>query len=247
MPLSQWTPTCSTPPELIPDMLARWQAGDNVVHAVRQVSGASRLQRFMSRMGYRLLRRLCEVDILPNAADFRLLDRNAVLALRQLRKRFRFDRGLVRWLGFRQGQVSYEEGTRHAGRPAYRFGQRVKLLANAVFSLSSKPLTMVGTVGLAFSMLALAYLVFVLGASLLAPERFGVRAGWASTMAAILLVGVIQLVAISLLGQYVGRTYEETKQRPPYVVLRGLGFDDPAIPRGDRPNLDIPGKARSDS
>lgn len=234
------------PPELIPELLARWQAGDDVVHAVREVSGASWAQRLMSRMTYRLLRRLCEVDILPNAADFRLLDRQAVLALRQLRERFRFDRGLVRWLGFRQGQVPYQEGSRHAGRPGYQFGQRIRLLADAVFSLSSKPLAMVGLVGLIFSMGTMAYLIFVLAASLLAPERFGVQAGWASTMAAILLVGGIQLVAIWLLGQYVGRTYEETKQRPPYVIHRGLGFDNPAIPRGDRPSLTLPGGAYSD-
>ncbi len=228
------------PPELVPDLLARWQAGDDVVHAVRQASGGGWGQRLMSQMSYRLLRRLCEVDILPNAADFRLLDRRVVDVMRRLRERFRFDRGLVRWLGFRQGHVPYREGTRTAGRPGYGFNQRVRLLTNAVFSLSSKPLALVGMVGLFISMGALVYLIFVLVATLLAPERFGVQAGWASILATLLMLGGFQLVAIWLLGQYVGRTYEETKQRPPYIIARGLGFDDVAVPREERPRLDLP-------
>ena len=235
------------PPALIPKLLARWQAGDDVVHAVRQQGGGGWLQRSLSAVSYRLLRRLCEVDILPNAADFRLLDRRVVLAMRQLRERFRFDRGLVRWLGFRQGEVPYQEGPRLAGRPGYRFGQRVRLMANAVFSLSSRPLSLVGMVGLFISMGTLVYLVVVLAARLLAPERFGVQAGWASTMATILLVGGFQLVAIWLLGQYVGRTYEETKRRPPYVIARGLGFDDPSIPDLHRRILDLPGEEKGSS
>jgi glycosyltransferase involved in cell wall biosynthesis len=227
------------PPEMIPMLLARWQAGDDVVHAVRQTSGGSWFQRVTSRMTYRLLRRLCDVDILPNAADFRLLDRRVVEVMRQLRERFRFDRGLVRWLGFRHGQVPYHEATRHAGRPAYRLSHRVRLLTNAVFSLSSKPLAVVGVVGLFISLGTLIYLAAVVAARLIAPTRFGVQAGWASTMAVILLVGGFQLVAVWLLGQYVGRTYEETKHRPPYVVARGLGFDDPALCRTDRPALNL--------
>ncbi len=227
------------PPSLIPKMLRCWQGGDDVVHAVRETPGGGRLQGLMSRMSYRLLRRLCEVDILPDAADFRLLDRRVVLAMRELRERFRFDRGLVRWLGFRQSQVPYQEGRRRAGQPGYRFGKRLRLLTDAIFSLSSKPLAVVGMVGLLISMGALAYLVFVLIASLLAPEQFGVQAGWPSILATLLLLGGFQLVAIWLLGQYVGRTYEETKRRPPYVVSRGLGFDDPSIPSSDRPRLDL--------
>jgi dolichol-phosphate mannosyltransferase len=233
------------PPALIPELLARWQAGDDVVHAVRQTSGASWAQRITSGMTYRLLRRLCEVDILPNAADFRLLDRRVVLVMRQLRERFRFDRGLVRWLGFRQGQVPYQEQVRRAGRPSYRVGQRFKLLANAIFSLSSRPLGLVGMVGLCISAGTLFYLMVVVGAGLFAPERFGLRAGWASTMAVILLVGGFQMVAIWLLGQYVGRTYEETKQRPPYVIAHGLGIDDPSIPSPDRPEIDLSGREPS--
>ncbi|MBN1342237.1 MAG: glycosyltransferase family 2 protein [Phycisphaerae bacterium] len=229
------------PPELIPEMLARWQDGDDVVHAVRQRSGGGGIQRLTSRMSYRLLRSLCEVDILPNAADFRLLDRRVVQVMRQLRERFRFDRGLVRWLGFRQGQVAYQEDLRLGGRPAYRWSQRVRLLGNAVFSLSSRPLSLVGVLGLFVSLGAAAYLVFVLATRLLAPDRFGVQSGWASTMAMILLFGGVQLVAIWLLGQYVGRTYEETKQRPPYVIARGLGLEGPGIPRTTRPRLEIPG------
>ncbi len=232
------------PPEIIPQLLARWQAGDDVVHAVRQTGGGSWFQRASSRFSYRLLARLCDVDILPNAADFRLLDRRVVTIMRQLRERFRFDRGLVQWLGFRHGQVPYQEATRHAGRPAYRYGQRVRLLANAVFSLSSKPLTMVGILGLLISLSTLVYLGLVVAARLIAPERFGVQAGWASLMAVILLVGGFQLVAVWLLGQYVGRTYEETKHRPPYIIARGLGFRDSEIPSHvQRPRLPLPPSA----
>ncbi len=228
------------PPDLIPQLLARWQAGEDVVHAVRETSGAGPLQELSSRWTYRLLRRLCEVDILPNAADYRLLDRRVVDVMCQLRERFRFDRGLVRWLGFRQGQVHYQEGPRQAGKPAYGFAQRIRLLSNAVFSLSSRPLSVVGALGLFIALGAMLYFVFVVAATLLAPERFGVQAGWASTMATILLVGGFQLVAIWLLGQYVGRTYEETKRRPPYVVSRGVGFEDRSMPTADRPKLNLP-------
>jgi len=225
------------PPEVIPELLRRWMAGDDVVHAVRQTSGGSWLQGVSSRMTYRLLRRLCDVDILPNAADFRLLDRRVVEVMRQLRERFRFDRGLVRWLGFRHGQVPYEEAGRHAGRPGYHLGQRIRLLTNAVFSLSSKPLALVGILGLFISLGTLLYLGLVIAARLLAPARFGVQAGWASVMAVILLVGGFQLVAVWLLGQYVGRTYEETKHRPPYIIARGVGFDDPKLIARPRPEI----------
>lgn len=228
------------PPALIVQMLERWQQGDDVVHAVRQTSGGGAIQRFASRLSYRILSRLCEVDILPHAADFRLMDRRVVEVMHQLRERFRFDRGLVRWLGFRHGQVLYQEDRRHAGRPAYRFSQRVRLLGNAVFSLSSRPLNFVGMLGLLLSAGSVAYLLFVLAARLLAPDWFSVQPGWASITALILLVGGFQLVAFWLLGQYVGRTYEETKRRPPYVIARGLGFDDPSIAMPDRPRLDLP-------
>ncbi len=227
------------PPTLITEMLARWQDGEDVVHAVRQTSGGGVVQRSLSRLSYGILSRLCEVDILPNAADFRLMDRRVVEVMRQLRERFRFDRGLVRWLGFRQGQVVYREDRRHSGRPAYRFSQRVRLLGNAVFSLSSRPLNVVGMLGLVLSAGSLAYLLFILGARLLAPDRLSVQPGWASTTATILLVGGFQLVAFWLLGQYVGRTYEETKRRPPYVIARGLGFEDPRIHAADRPALNL--------
>lgn len=212
------------PPEAIPDMVAAWEAGADVVHGVRIGSpDTSPIVRGCKRAAYAALRRLCEVEIVPQSADFRLFDRRAVAALRRLRERKRFNRGLARWIGFPQAVVRFTESRRHAGAAKYSLRGLLRLLTDGVFSLSSRPLQYMGAMGLAISMLACAGLLVVLAGHAFGWPQFRAIAGWASIVAIMLLVNGIQLGGMWLMGQYLGRTYDEVKRRPSYVVAEALG------------------------
>jgi dolichol-phosphate mannosyltransferase len=201
--------------------------------------------RRCKRIGYGLLRWACEVDIVPGSADFRLYDRRAVRAMRLLREQNRFNRGLARWIGFEQDTVWIDEARRHGGVAKYSFLKLLRLLLNGVFSLSSKPLQYVGIAGLALSMLSSAYLVLVVAAWVFNIPGYRAIGGWPSTIAAILFMGGIQLTAIWLMAQYLARTYDEVKRRPPYLVAQSVGLEcDALFADADEPR-DIPRSRRS--
>ncbi|MCB9849907.1 MAG: glycosyltransferase family 2 protein [Phycisphaerales bacterium] len=232
------------PPAAIPELLARWQAGADVVHAVRKPTRiGSPFIRRCKRVGYGLLRRLCEVDIIPGSADFRLYDRRAVRAMRMLREQNRFNRGLARWIGFAQDTVYIDEQQRYGGVAKYSFFKLLRLLMNGVFSLSSKPLQYVGIGGLVLSMLSSCYLVLVVGAWVFNLPGYRAISGWPSTIAAILFMGGIQLTAIWLMAQYLARTYDEVKRRPPYLVARSIGLECDALFDESRDSRVIPRQA----
>ena len=213
------------PPKAIPELLGRWQEGADVVHTVRRPSRRGNLLiRQCRRIGYGLLERLCEVNIIPQSADFRLYDRRAVQAMRALREQNRFNRGLARWIGFEQAVVPIDEDERHEGRSNYSFLQLVRLLMNGVFSLSSRPLQYLGVAGLALGVLAAAYLGIILVGFLLDLPGFRAVGGWTSTIAVILGMGGIQLTALWLMAQYLARTYDEVKRRPSYLVAEAVGI-----------------------
>lgn len=212
------------PPEAIPDMLNAWRDGADVVHGIRKSSSEkSRLRRAGKRIGYSLLERLCDVDVVPQSADFRLYDRCAVDAMARMREQSRFNRGLARWIGFNQAVVQFEESKRAGGVAKYSTFRLIRLLTDGVFSLSAKPLRYMGIAGLMFSMLSGCYLAFVLiGHFFGLPGYYRVQ-GWDSLIATVLCMGGVQLVGLWLMGQYLGRTYEEVKQRPLYVVADSVG------------------------
>ncbi|MCH7814839.1 MAG: glycosyltransferase family 2 protein, partial [Planctomycetes bacterium] len=219
------------PPEAVADLLVKWEDGYDVVHAIRRPSRDDGFGRRRSReIAYAILRRLCEADIVPQSADFKLYDRTAVTALCRLREQGRFNRGLAGWIGFRQAAVSYDEASRTAGQAEYSFTKRVRLLMNGVFSLSSKPLQYLGVAGLSISAMSLLYLVVILIGWAAGVEGYREVSGWASTVAIVLFVSGVQLVALWLMGQYLARTYDQAKGRPCYIVADAAGIDCADLP-----------------
>jgi dolichol-phosphate mannosyltransferase len=204
------------PPELIPAMVERWRAGYDVVYAVRRKrSGESRFKVWTARLFYRMTRRLTKVAIPVDAGDFRLMSRRVVDALKSIRERQRFLRGLVTWVGFAQTALEYDRDPRLSGTTKYPFSKMLRLAIDGITSFSDVPLRFASYFGFAVS--AIAFIV--------ALAEIGVRVftgynlpGYTSTIFAILFLGGVQLIGIGILGEYIGRIYEEIKGRPLYLV-----------------------------
>ena len=204
------------PPELIPELVAHWHEGANIVQTVRRdPADSSALKRMGSRGFYRLLSRVTRFRVSPGAADFRLMSREAVTAFLACEERCRFNRGLVQWIGFSCREVVYEAAARHAGRSKYSYPAMLRLAGDAIFSFSSLPLRLAGLAGVCVSLAAAGYLLFVLWAYFFTERTI---AGWSSTLATILILGGVNLIVLWILGEYVGRLYEEAKQRPIFIV-----------------------------
>ncbi len=220
------------PPELIPRLVERWAAGDDVVQAIRrEPADASALKRAGSRGFYRLLSLLTRLHMTPGAADYRLLSRAALTAFLACGERCRFNRGLVQWIGFPYSEVPYEAEPRFAGRSKYSWRAMLRLAGDAIFSFSSWPLRLAGLVGGVVSGAATLYLLYVVAARLFYPEY--VERGWSSILATVLILGGLNLLVLWILGEYVGRVYEEVKQRPIYIVR-----PTPREPRAARQAVD---------
>lgn len=212
------------PPELLPEMLAAWRDGNDVVHTVRRLPQGTR-RSSKERAGsafYRLLNALARVPVVPAGADFRLLDRRVVDAFNTLEEHFVFLRGLIPWFGFRESLVEYEVAPRFAGRSKYRLSPMLRLAFDGIFAFSVVPLRLITLLGLLTTAAGVAYGVYWLAA------YFGGRigeAGWTSLVVLMLIFGGVQLLSLGILAEYVGRTYEEVKRRPRYVVDYVRGHD----------------------
>ncbi|HTO25955.1 MAG TPA: glycosyltransferase family 2 protein [Gaiellaceae bacterium] len=204
------------PPELIPELVARWREGYDVVYAVReQREGESRLRLLAISAFYRLFRRMAATDIPANTGDFRLLSRRAVDALARMPERARYLRGMTSWIGFRQTGVPYRRDARYAGTSKYPFGKLWRLASDGITSFSVAPIrlvTRIGAVMLVFCAGVLAWTLYVRFFTDNAPQ------GWTSLLAVVLLLGGMQMLGIGIVGQYIARIFEETKQRPLYFV-----------------------------
>ncbi len=195
------------PPELIPELVARWKEGFDVVYAQRKArQGESTFKRASAFAFYRFIRLIATVDVPPDTGDFRLLSRRAADALRALRERRRFLRGLVAWTGFRQTSVLYDRPARSVGESKYPLGAMLRLAMTATFSFSSFPITLVGLAGAAVCAGSLVGLVW------------GVSAG----TAALFFLGGVQLLALWILGQYLAGIAEEVRRRPLYVIQEAV-------------------------
>lgn len=209
------------PPELIPELLAKHREGFEVVYAVRTARhGETFFKRLTARLFYRLLARITSVAIPLDTGDFRLMGRRAVEAFRRLPERHRFTRGLVAWLGFPQTGVPYERAPRHAGTTKYPLRKMLRFAADAITSFSHVPLQLATWLGFLVSGFAFFYILVVI-----ALKFAGISwPGYTSLMAAILFLGGVQLVMVGLLGEYVGRIYDEVKRRPLYLVAEEAGL-----------------------
>lgn len=210
------------PPELIPELVARWRAGARVVNTVREESGAAGPgKRLTSRLFYAVLQRIADLDLPPGSADFRLLDRTVADALRAMKERARFWRGLVRWAGFQQECVSYRPDPRRAGRSAYSLPRMLALAADGITSFSAFPLRLAAYLGLMVTLLSFLYILYALAIRIFTSRAIP---GWTSVLTSVLFLGGIQLVFLGVLGEYLVRVFEETKARPLYIVEETHGF-----------------------
>jgi dolichol-phosphate mannosyltransferase len=213
------------PPELIPELIARWREGYQVVFAVRtERAGESWFKTATASLFYRLIYRITDVRIPVDSGDFRLLDRRVLDTLAGMRERHRFLRGLSAWVGFSQIGVPYKRDARFAGETKYPFRKMVRLALNAVTSFSHFPLQIATFLGFLCAGLSAAAILTVVILRLSGNQAFF---GQATTLIAVLFLGGIQLISLGLLGEYLGRVYDEVKGRPLYIVRRGP--DDPPI------------------
>ncbi len=204
------------PPEVIPEMIAKWKEGFEVVYAVRaEREGETWFKKTTAAAFYRIIYRITDVKIPVDTGDFRLMDRKVVDVLKVMRERHRFPRGMSAWVGFRQVGVPYKRAARHAGVTKYPFKKMLKLALNAITGFSYFPLqlaTYVGFVAAALSILAIPVVIFMRVAG------HSAFLGQATTLIAVLFLGGVQLISLGVLGEYIGRIYDEAKGRPLYIV-----------------------------
>jgi dolichol-phosphate mannosyltransferase len=210
------------PPEVIPELVARWRDGADVVYAVRESrAGETRMKLASAHVFYRLMRRLAQIELPVDAGDFRLMDRRALEALLAMPERSRFLRGMTVWIGFTQTAVPYQREARAAGRTKFPPGKMLRFAFDAIASFSYFPLQLATVLGfvLAFvAFLAIPLTVVARYSDLFVP-------GISSTLVVILLLGGIQLMTIGIIGEYVGRIYDEVKRRPLYIVRETANVD----------------------
>jgi polyisoprenyl-phosphate glycosyltransferase len=218
------------PPETIPRLLDKWRDGYEVVYAVRESRERDTwFKRVTAWIFYALMRRIGNIDLPVDAGDFRLLDRKAVDAFRSLGERHRFVRGLTLWIGFRQTGVLYSRAERFAGRTKYPLGKMFKLAWDGVTSFSFAPLRVAIYLGLIVSVMSFIFGSFVIIGRLFLDqtELLGFPThGWGSLMVAVLFLAGVQLIVLGMLGEYLGRTYDEVKRRPLYILREKMGFDE---------------------
>lgn len=211
------------PPEVVPQLIERWRDGADIVFAVREArEGESFFKRSTASLFYRIMRRLAQVDIPADAGDFRLMSRKATEGLRAMRERSRYIRGLVGWMGLERATVSYRRDARYAGTTKYPLGKMLRLASDGIVSFSTKPLQLATFMGFVSSALGLAYGIWIIVARL---TRAVPVQGWSSLMVALLFFGGVQLVTLGIIGEYVGRIYDETRRRPLYLIGEVDGFE----------------------
>jgi dolichol-phosphate mannosyltransferase len=205
------------PPEVIPDLLAKWREGFDVVYAVRRSrAGETWLKKTLAAVFYRVFRSLAKVDVPMNAGDFRLLGRAAIEAMKQIRETHRFMRGLTCWIGFPQTSVLYDRDARYAGVTKYPVWKSAKLAWDGITSFSSNPLQWMMNLGLLIAAVSAILAFRIIWQKLTGQD--GLISGWASLAVLVLFLGGVQLSAIGLLGQYISRIFDETKKRPLYFL-----------------------------
>jgi glycosyltransferase involved in cell wall biosynthesis len=218
------------PPELIPELVARWGHGYDVVYARRtERKGETLLKRATAYLFYRLLQRLGSVRIPEDTGDFRLLSRRAVRALRRLRERHRFMKGLYAWIGYPQASVEYQRSPRQAGRTKWDFWRLWNFALEGITSFSVIPLKLSTYLGFVTALAAFLYGTFIIAKAVLFGDPV---AGFPTLFAFITFLGGVQLVAIGIIGEYLGRVFDEVKQRPLYLV-NALMLSNESAPSGD--------------
>ncbi len=207
------------PPHVITEMLKKWKDGAEIVYAVREKRGKEPIwKKVFAFSFYRMLQYISSIEIPLDTGDFCLLDRKVVSYLKALPERNRFLRGLRSWLGFRQVAVSYERPARFAGTAKYNVRQSVRLAINGIVGFSTVPLRVAVYVGFLSCLVAFLLLIYAFAVHFFDPSVSSMARGWASLIVVVLVIGGIQLILLGSIGEYIGRIYDEVKQRPNYVI-----------------------------
>ncbi len=204
------------PPELIPEMIKWWEQGYEDVYARRKSRGReSWLRKSLSMLFYRMLQQSTRFDVLKNVGDFRLLDRRCINALKRMRESERYTKGMFSWIGFKKKEIEFDRGERLGGKSSWNYKQLFSLAIDGITSFSTLPLRISTIAGFFISMLALIYMLVVFVRALVWGNPVQ---GYPSLLVIILFLGGIQLLSLGIIGEYIGRIYNETKNRPDYLV-----------------------------
>ena len=205
------------PPAMIPQLVSKWQEGFDIVTTIRDDSqNTSWFKRSTSSVFYKLMNRLSNITLEEGAADFRLIDLSVARVISNSREYNLFLRGYIAWLGFKQCMVPYIPHQRQSGKTKYSFGKMMMLAINGITSFSVKPLRVAMILGTAISLLAFIYAIYAIYVYLETNEAVP---GWTSVLVSILFIGGLQLLILGIIGEYLGRTLMQTKQRPDYVIM----------------------------
>lgn len=206
------------PPELIDQLIEKWQAGYEVVYTIREdTEGISFLKRVISSAFYKCMNIISNINLEKGSADFRLLDKSVVEALRDVRESSIFLRGIISWVGFKQCSIKYKADSRFAGKSKYTFWKMFTFALNGITSFSVKPLHLATVLGSIISLFAFIYGMFALYMSIFTDKTIS---GWTSLILSVVFMGGVQLLMIGILGEYIGRVFIETKKRPNYIIRK---------------------------
>lgn len=210
------------PPSLIPEMVHWWEQGYDDVYAKRKSRGEeSWLRKQFSLLFYNLLQKMTKIEILKNVGDFRLLDRNCINALKRLRESERYTKGMFCWIGFKKKEILFDRGDRVAGKSAWNFWSLFSLAIEGITSFTTSPLRISSIFGFTISIVAFIYMIFIILKTMLFGEPVQ---GFPTIVTLILFLGGIQLISIGILGEYISRIFNESKQRPIYIVREHNGI-----------------------
>ncbi len=219
------------PPEVIPEMAKKWREGFDVVYGVREKrKGESAFKRATAKLFYRFLAAQTEFKIPVDTGDFRLMDKKVCQVLKNLTEKNRYIRGLVSFAGFKQTGVSYIREERFAGETKYPLKKMISFAADATTSFSKKPLKIAGYLGAALSVASFIYLLVILYLKLFTDQTVS---GWASSMCVTLILNGVILIILGIMGEYIGRIYDEVKNRPLYIVKEQKNFKEEGETRGE--------------
>lgn len=213
------------PPELLVDMLKLWENGNEVIYAKRKTrKGESKFKLMTAKMFYNVLNNLSDVEIPKDTGDFRLVDRKVVDVINSMPEHNKFLRGLFSWVGFKQEPIEYERQERFAGKTKYPLKKMLKLASDGIISFSTKPLKIIGGIGIASIFISFILLIYAILSYIF--KWNNLASGWTSLMVAITFFAGVQLVSIWMISEYIARIYDDTKQRPEYIINEKINIKE---------------------
>ena len=211
------------PPEIIPEMISKWEEGHQVIYGKRKIrSGESKFKLLTAKYFYRVLSYMASIDIPKDTGDFRLMDRIVVEAFKEMPEQNRFIRGMVSWIGFDQVPLEYNRDDRFAGETKYPLRKMIKFATDGIVSFSTKPLKLTAIFGIGTIGISILLIIYTIITKIMSDTSMG----WASTMCVILFFSGVQLLSLGVIGEYIARIYDESKNRPLYLVKEKINFDN---------------------